>query len=144
MLISSPHRRPHLQFLFEQRREVHRNRYCGQFSAARKRVWQSIAPISPTRALNTDLAPIGDDFEPIEAPREDIEMGNDENEEPIGSTGSQSKNESEESHESRESKDMLCTEIVVLLVSKVEELVDNIELNCWRKRKEKERLHMLL
>ena len=28
----------------------------------------------------------------------------------------------------------------MLLVSKVEVLVDNIELNCWKKRKEKGRL----
>ena len=40
--------------------------------------------------------------------------------------------------------DMLFAEIGVLLVSKAEELVDNIELNCWRKRNEKERLRLLL
>ena len=40
-------------------------------------------------------------------------------------------------------QDMLFTEIGVQPVSKVEELVDNIELICWRKRKEKERLPLL-
>ena len=34
---------------------------------------------------------------------------------------------------------MRFTKIIVLFVSKVVELVDNIELNCWRNRKEKER-----
>ena len=37
-------------------------------------------------------------------------------------------------------QDMLFTGIGVLLVSKVEVLADNIELNCWKKRKEKGRL----
>ena len=36
-------------------------------------------------------------------------------------------------------QDMLFAEIGVLLVSSVDELVGNIELNCWRMRKEKER-----
>ena len=34
-------------------------------------------------------------------------------------------------------QDMLFTGIGVRLASKVEVLVDNIELNCWRKRKDK-------
>ena len=41
-------------------------------------------------------------------------------------------------------QDILFTDIGVLLVSKVEELVDNILFNCWRKRNEKERLPRLL
>ena len=61
--------------------EIHRHRYCEHFSAARKRVWQSSALASPTKTLNTDLAPIGGDSEPTEALREDVEMGNDEDEE---------------------------------------------------------------
>ena len=56
------------------------------FSAAGKRVWQSSALVSPTKTLNTDLAPIGDDAEPTEAPHEDVELGNDEDD--IGSRGS--------------------------------------------------------
>ena len=39
--------------------------------------------MSPTKTLNTDLAPIGDDVEPVEAPRGDVEMRNDEDEEPL-------------------------------------------------------------
>ena len=61
--------------------------------------------------------------------------------------GSQSKNESEESHESSNKnlkiQDMLFTRMGVLLVSKVEVLVDSMELNCWRKRKEKEQLQLM-
>ena len=34
-------------------------------------------------------------------------------------------------------QDMLSTGVGVLLVSKVEVLVDNIELNCWKKRRGK-------
>ena len=41
-------------------------------------------------------------------------------------------------------QDMLSTGVTVLLVSKVEVLVDNIALNCWKKRKEKERLRLFL
>ena len=51
-----------------------------QFSAAGKRVYQSSALVSPTKIVNTDLAPIGDDIEPIEVPQEDVEMENDEDE----------------------------------------------------------------
>ena len=84
------------------------------------------------------------DTEPIEAPREDVEMEDDEGEEPLEAEAPKSKNESQESHESRNKntkiQDMLCAEVGVVLVSKVEELVDNIELNCWRKSKEKGRL----
>ena len=40
-------------------------------------------------------------------------------------------------------QDMLSTGVGVLLVSKVEVVVDNIELNCYKKRKEKEQLRLL-
>ena len=80
---SSPHRGQYLQFLFEQRTEIHRDQNCEHFSAERKRWRQSSALVSPTKILNTDLAQIGDDVEPIEAPREDVEMRNDEDEEPL-------------------------------------------------------------
>ena len=40
-------------------------------------------------------------------------------------------------------QDMLRTEIGVVQVSKVAELVDNIELNCWRKKYEKQRLRFV-
>ena len=51
---------------------------------------------------------------------------------------------SRERNKNMKIQDTLSTEIGVLLVSKVEELVVNIELNCWEKRKEKERLRLLL
>ena len=35
------------------------------------------------------------------------------------------------------SQDMLSTGVGVLLVSKVEVVVDTVELNCWKKRKER-------
>ena len=37
-------------------------------------------------------------------------------------------------------QDILSTGVGVLLVLKVDVLVDNIEMNCWKKRGEKERL----
>ena len=51
---------------------------------------------------------------------------------------------SRERNKNMKIQDTLSTEIGVLHVSKVEELVVNIELNCWEKRKEKERLRLLL
>ena len=39
-------------------------------------------------------------------------------------------------------QDMLFAEVGVLLMSKVEVLVGNIELNCWRKRVEEEQLRL--
>ena len=39
--------------------------------------------VSPTKALNRDVAPIGDDIEPIEESRADAQMGNEEDEEPL-------------------------------------------------------------
>ena len=59
----------------------------------------------PTRKpLHTDLAPIGDDIEPIEVPTEDVEMTSEEDKEPLEAEVSLSKNESEESHESRKTR----------------------------------------
>ena len=39
--------------------------------------------MSPTKTLNRDVAPIGDDIEPFGESRVDVEMGNDEDEEPV-------------------------------------------------------------
>ena len=39
--------------------------------------------VSPTKILNRDVAPIGDDIEPIRESRADVEMGNEEDEEPL-------------------------------------------------------------
>ena len=48
-----------------------------------KRLWQSSALVSPTKTLIRDVAPIGDDIEPIGESRADVEMENDEDEEPL-------------------------------------------------------------
>ena len=77
------HRRQHLQFLSGQRCDVNRNQYYEQFSGGGKRVWQSSALGSPTTILDTDLTLAGDDIEPSEVPLEDVEMRNDEDEEPL-------------------------------------------------------------
>ena len=52
-------------------------------SAVGKRKWQSSALVSPTKTLNRDLAPIGDDIEPVGESRADVEMGNEEDAEPV-------------------------------------------------------------
>ena len=59
-------------------------------------------------------------------PREDVEMGNDEDEEPRAERNNKMK-----------IQDMRFSEFGVLLVSKVEEVVDNINLKCRMKRRER-------
>ena len=76
-------RKQHFQFLLEPRSAIHRNQQCEQCPAVGKRVWQSSALVSPTKPLNRDVAPIGDDIEPISESRADVEMGNEEDEEPF-------------------------------------------------------------
>ena len=71
----------HFQFLRESRSEIHRDQQCEQVSAVGKGVWQSSALVSPTKTLNRDVAPIGDDIEPVGESRADVEMGNEEDEE---------------------------------------------------------------
>ena len=56
---------------------------CEELSAVGKRGWQSSALVSPTKTLNRDVAPIGDDIEPVGESRADVGMGNDEDEEPL-------------------------------------------------------------
>ena len=51
------------QFLPELRSEIHRDQQCEQRSEVGKRVWQSSALVSPTKTLNRDVAPNGDDIE---------------------------------------------------------------------------------
>ena len=46
-------------------------------------MWQGRAHVSPTKSPNSDLDPIGGDTEPTEAPRENVEMVNDDDEEPV-------------------------------------------------------------
>ena len=45
--------------------------------------WQSSALVRPTNTPNGDVAPIGDDLEPVGESRADVEMGNEEDEEPL-------------------------------------------------------------
>ena len=56
---------------------------CVELSAVGKRGWQSSALVRPTKTLNRDVAPIGDDIEPVGESRADAEMGNEEDEEPL-------------------------------------------------------------
>ena len=42
----------------------------------------SCALVSPTETLNRDVAPIGDDIEPVVESLVDVQMGNEEDEEP--------------------------------------------------------------
>ena len=67
----------------------------------------------------------------------------------LRSRNSQSQSASNESNEQRvirisKIQDMLSTGVGVLLVSEVEVLVDNIDLNCWKKRNERGRLRFKL
>ena len=112
--------------------------------SSRERVRQSNALVSPTKTLNRDVAPTGDDIKPVGESRADVEMGNKEDEEPleaeIPSVRMNPKNptsrEKQEHEDSRHAVYRSC----VLLLLKFEVLVDNIELNCWKKRERKKRL----
>ena len=110
---------------------------CEELSAVGIRGWQSSALVRPTKTLNRDVAPIGDDIEPVEESRADVEMGNEEDEEPLEAETPRVKNPT--TNKNIKIQDMLSTGVGVLLVLKVEVLVDNIEWNCWKKRREKER-----
>ena len=52
-------------------------------SAVGKREWQSSALVSPPKTLNRDVAPIGDDVEPVVESRAGVELGNEEDEAPL-------------------------------------------------------------
>ena len=54
-----------------------------QQSGNGKRVWQSSALVSPTKTLNRDDAPTGNDIELIGESRADVGMRSDEDEEPM-------------------------------------------------------------
>ena len=113
-----------------------------ELSTVGKRAWQSSALVSPRKTQSRDVAPIGDDIERVGESGADVEMGNEEDEEALDAeiprVRMNPKNPT--STEKMEHDEMLSTGVGVLLVSKIEELMDNIELNCWRKRNEKERL----
>ena len=59
---------------------------------------------SPTKTLNRDVAPIGDDIEPVGESRADVVMGNEVDEEPSEAEIPRSQNESEEPNEQRETR----------------------------------------
>ena len=42
--------------------------------SSQERVWQSSALLSPTKFLNRVATPIGDDIEPVEESRSDVEI----------------------------------------------------------------------
>ena len=81
-------RKQHSQFLPELRSEINRDRqcegcravFCEGDSTVRKRVCQSSALVSPTTTLNRDVAPTGDDIEPMGESRADVETGKEEEE----------------------------------------------------------------
>ena len=72
-------------------------------SAVGKRRWQSSAHLSPTKALNRDVAPIGDHIVPVGESRADVVLGNDEDEEPLDRVRMNPKNPT--SREKREHED---------------------------------------
>ena len=45
--------------------------------------WHSSALVSPKKTLNRDVAPIGDDIEPVGESHADVDMGNEEDEEAL-------------------------------------------------------------
>ena len=105
-------------------------------------MWQSSALVIPTKTLNTGLAPNCDDIEPIEATPVKVSK----------EKTMKTKNHWErsfleqkririiprvEKNKNMKIQDMLCTGMGVLLVTKVVELVDSVELNCWRRGKRK-------
>ena len=88
---SSLSRKQHFQFLPESRSEINSDQpcercsslSCEELSAVGKRGWQSSALVCPTKTLNRDVAPIGEDIEPLGESRADVEIGNEEDEEPL-------------------------------------------------------------
>ena len=114
---------------------------CEGLSAVGKRGWHISALVSPTITLNRDVAPIGDDIEPVGECRADVEMGNEDDEEPLEAEIPRvriiRRIQRVERNKNMKIQDMLSTGVGVLLVLKVEVLVVNIELNCWKQRRER-------
>ena len=83
--------------------------------------------------------PIGDDLEPVVESGADVEMGNEEDEEyPVeGIPTFEVIQKNPTSTEKQKHEDSGHAVHSVLLVSKVVVQVDNIELNCRKKRREK-------
>ena len=113
-----------------------------QCSAVGKREWQSSALVCPTKTLNRDVAPIGDDIEPVGESRADVKMGNKEDEEPMEAEIPRVRMNPKDptSREKQEHEDSGHAVYRRWCAACVEVLVGNSELNCWRKMKEKGRL----
>ena len=97
-------------------------------SAVGKRAWQKQCAREPNENSEYDIEPIG-------VSRADVEMGNEEDEESLEAeiprVRMNPKNPtSRERNKNMKIQDMLFTGVGVRLVSKVEVLVDSIELNC--------------
>ena len=78
--------------------------------------------------MSRDVAPIGNDIEPVEVPRDDVGMGNDEDEESLEADVPRVRM-SPKNTTNREKQEHEDSGHAVLLVSKEKEWVDNTELN---------------
>ena len=84
--------------------------------------------------MNKDLAPIGDDIEPVGVPREDVAMRSEAERDPLEAQVPRArwnpKNPPVERNNNMKIMDVLSSDVDALLVSKVVESVDSSELNC--------------
>ena len=117
---------------------------CEELSAVGKWGRQSSARVSPTKTLNRDAAPIGDDIEPVGESRAVVEMGNEEDEEPLGAeiprVGMNPKNPTSREKQEHEDSGHAVHRSWCAACVEGRGVGGQHELNCWKKRKEKERL----
>ena len=92
--------------------------------------------------LNRDAVPIGDDIEPVEESRVDVETGYEEEEESLKSeiptVETNLKNPMRRADKNEKIVDLLFTGIGVLFVSKLVVLGNIFKCNRWRKKEENE------
>ena len=97
--------------------------------------------------MHRDVAPSGDDIESVGESRAGVEMGNEEDEEPLEAeiprVRMNPKNPMSREKQVHEDSGHAVYRSWCAACVEVEELVDNIELNCWMKRNEKKRLRLL-
>ena len=118
-------------FFLMQRSEIHTNQFGEQL-----RVWQSSAPRKSNENSEYGSGPtLVMTLNQLKRSHEDVETGNDEDEDPLETEVSKAR--------MNQNRTCCVQKLVCCLSSKVEDLVDNIEFICWRKRKEKERLRLL-
>ena len=92
------------------------------------------------RKSNRDVAPIADDIEPIGESRADVELGNDEDEEPLAPRARMNpKNPTSREKQEHEDSGHAVYRIWCAACVEGRGVGGDIELNCWRKRREKER-----